>query len=480
MINARWFSCDKDERSTKQPGGGVPLAGELKEDCGVISPHFLVDGDVLGFNYCEIPELGRNYWVKNWVWRNGLWEAQLVVDVLGSYRAEIGNSVEYVVRAVNGDGAVVDSLYQPTADVTTVVESAGRPFLRPTLGGTFCLGVIGKSSSTGPCYYLVDPVQMTGFTNYLFSDNDYLGIDTDEISAGLQKALYNPAQYVVSCVWYPFTVANAGSAENIKFGWWVCQGASGRLLPAGMIYSGGVDFAVPKHPDSVERGKYLNLSPWSRYELYLRPFGTFQLDSSLLVNTDSLSAEWHIDLSCGNAVLEVLDDNSDMLLEVNGMVGVPIQLAQMARNPFAGMQMSRANANAGMSVMGGVINGAASLIAGDIGGGVSALTGIGSTAINWKYDHVESAAKAQIPMLTTSGSQGSRADLYEEAQLVGRFAGLPGEDRAHQGRPLMQMRRIGSLSGFVQVAAPKIQIARATADEMGLIKEYMTGGFYFE
>lgn len=480
MIDVIFYTIDKDERSTKRPTGGTTLTGDIKDKCGVTAPHFLVNAsNPSGWNYAYIAAWQRYYWVRDWIWTEGLWECVLFEDVLGTYKTEIGNSTEYVVRAFNGDGAVIDSRYVCTAKDVTIEASGGRPFLRPELGGTYCLATMGKDSSTGPCYYLVDPINMRTFTDYLFEDNGYLMIDTDEISDGLQKALYNPIQYVVSCVWYPFTVSNAGSAAKINFGWWEAP-ATGRYLPSGAIYTDSVEIEIPKNPLAAERGIWTNIAPYARYELFFRPFGTFQLDTTLLAEAESITCEWHIDLTCGNGTLVVETNNGKQLLQVPGMVGVPTQLAQMARNPFAAMQMQRGVIASGFAGLGSVVGGAASLISGDIAGGVSSIANIGVVATNAAYDYIESSAKAQIPSITSSGSQGSRADLYEEVKVVGHFAGLPGEDREHAGRPLCKMVRIGSLSGYVLVSDPKIAITGAYASEMGLIKQYMSSGFYYE
>lgn len=481
MINITFYTFNKDERSTKRPTGGTTLSGEIKENCGVTAPHFLVNhAGPTGWNYAYIEALGRFYWVREWVWMNGLWECVLAEDVLGTYKTQIAASSEYVLRAAASfDGSLVDSKYPCTADETTIEESGGRPFLRPTIGGTYCLGVLGKSHGTGVGYYLVDSVQMTAFTGYLFGDSGYLGIGDDEISEGLQKALYNPIQYVVSCIWYPFTFEGIGTAQSIKFGWWEAP-ASGRYMPQPAIYTGSVSIDVPKSPYTNSRGKWTNLAPYGRYELFFRPFGTFQLDSTLLVDAGSVDCEYHIDLACGNATLNVTTDDDKQLLQVPGMVGVPVQLAQMARNPFAGMQMQRGVINSGFAGLGAVVGGAASFMTGDIAGGVSSIASLGQVATNATYDYVENAAKAQIPSITSSGSQGSKSDLYEEVKLVGHFAGLPGEDRAHAGRPYCKMATCGSLPGFLLVSDPKLEIAGAYASEVDMVKRYMSTGFYME
>ena len=52
-------------------------------------------------------------------------------------------------------------------------------------------------------------------------------------------------------------------------------------------------------------------------------------------------------------------------------------------------------------------------------------------------------------------------------------------DREHLGSPLMAKRTINTLSGYVQVERPDVDII-GTVQEKDEIVAYMQGGFYYE
>ena len=67
------------------------VSGELKEGTSIIDPTIIFQSiDVMAFNYVEIPQFGRSYFVKN-ITNIGkdLWQIDMHVDVLGTYKTKI-------------------------------------------------------------------------------------------------------------------------------------------------------------------------------------------------------------------------------------------------------------------------------------------------------------------------------------------------------------------------------------------------------
>ena len=100
-MQATFYQFAKRTNSTKLPSGGQGFGIDLKAPCNIIDPEIKIatQSDPTGFNYCYLPTFSRYYWVKNWTYSDGLWNASLTVDTLASYRDQIGNSTEYVVRS---------------------------------------------------------------------------------------------------------------------------------------------------------------------------------------------------------------------------------------------------------------------------------------------------------------------------------------------------------------------------------------------
>ena len=121
-MNITFYSINKKQNSTKRPAdSGVTYDCKLKEECSILTPNIKLDlglSTAPSFNYAYISDWGRYYFVKNWTFYNRLWEADLEVDVLGTYKTEIGNSSMYVLRsASNYDTNIIDTYYPAKFDV---------------------------------------------------------------------------------------------------------------------------------------------------------------------------------------------------------------------------------------------------------------------------------------------------------------------------------------------------------------------------
>lgn len=114
-MNVKFYTFSKRVNSTARPTGGTDYTVILKEPSSVISPRLDLiwtgTGSPTAFNYAYIGDFGRYYWVTNWEYQNRKWTASLSVDVLASWKTEIGNSAKYVLRsAADSDPNIIDKI----------------------------------------------------------------------------------------------------------------------------------------------------------------------------------------------------------------------------------------------------------------------------------------------------------------------------------------------------------------------------------
>ena len=122
-LTVDFWTFGKRENATSQPSAN-PLKTyntvQLKDNCSVVNPALkireAVNVRVMDWNYCYIHEFSRYYWVSDWMWDNGIWVCELQVDVLASFRTDIGNQSLYILRSYQDssgnilfDGNIVDS-----------------------------------------------------------------------------------------------------------------------------------------------------------------------------------------------------------------------------------------------------------------------------------------------------------------------------------------------------------------------------------
>jgi len=471
-INIALYHFAKRDNSTARPvansgnGTDTVYTGELKTGCSMLSPQVMFKFEPgfspRKFNYGYIPLFERYYFIEDWEWSAGLWIAKMGVDVLATWKLYIEKDTEYITRAAGAsNGQVLDLLYPSKAIPQIVHSTALSGWVNNMSEGWFVLGVINKDGNalSAISYYVLTADAMKNFKSALLGTSAWLYEGITEISEELTRALVNPYQYIASCMWFPVQPPTWYHTSGLQIGWWnladvPCDGVG--KTPT-KIFNGSI--SIPKHPQAAARGAYLNSAPYSSYNIDFRPFGYINLDAQKLSTTSTLYWQYQLDFVNGGATLRLStkSDYTDSVLITSAQVGVPVQLAQIATDWIGAAQ-------GGMQAVGGI----AGAFLGDVAGGIaSAATGIGN------------ALNALAPKVTTSGSTGSFAGISKSIEIVATFLLVVDEDNETRGRPLCEVRRVGDLDGYIQVANCDINLP-ATSAEIVRVKNYMEGGFFHE
>lgn len=96
-------SSSPREKIGKSLTSGSVFSCSLKEGTSVYRPTLLIksDADVSSYNYMQIPQFNRSYFIEDCVLINGLWEVTGHVDVLETYKAQILNNDAVIKRQQN-------------------------------------------------------------------------------------------------------------------------------------------------------------------------------------------------------------------------------------------------------------------------------------------------------------------------------------------------------------------------------------------
>lgn len=459
MIDVTLYEFKKRENSTLRPDSTATQkthSCSLKERTSLLNPVLIFDFGKQGlpvyYNYCYIEDFGnRYYFIRDWSYDHGLWVAECEVDVLGSWKISIGNSTQYILRSsYTYDGGVIDEMYPAKQPPTVSVVDTASPWTTVLANGTYVISVLNREDGgVGSAhYYALTQDQMNEFMSFMLGDEDYTNIS--EISTELTKALFNPVQYVTSCVWYPFT-AGGTVISQIPFGWWV-NTTSGKTLTDTIHYE-TLEFTVPKHPQAASRGAYLNKAPYSYYTLYFPGVGTIAIDSAQMA-ADTITVQCAVDMVANQARLTL---TCGKIISVHyAQLGVPIQITQFS------------NAKNYEGIATGVSNAFASAALGSVSGFVSGA-----------FNAIMSGVKTAAPEGTTIGSNGSIVGLAYRPQLKAVFYELVSEDNADLGRPLCQAKVISTVPGYIEVLHADVALT-GTATENQRIKSYMESGFFYE
>lgn len=461
------FTFSKRDNSTAQPTGtGTEFTCVLKSGSGIMRPVLAFDiglsSDPSSYNYAYIAAFDRYYFIEEWYFDRALWTATLKVDVLATYKTEIGAASLYVLRAAGDhDGDIIDTLYPAKTGCSYASDVKTNPWWNDL---SWVVGVISRSSNMGSmAYYGMDSANCVTMCQNL-QDRSFIitaanGFDLTELSDALQLSLVDPIQYVKTCMALPVSItdlANIGSLAAVYAYSWDTQATGYKILQAPYINK-SFTFDISKHPDTNTRGNYVNASPFTSITLTLPPFGTIDIDTSVTCSASTLTADVRIDPITGKGILTV-SCNNIVLNRVEAQLGVPISLSSVTRD-MLGVAGSLAGG------LGGAITGG---LSGNIAGGLSSVfTGIGN------------AVGSIMPRASTVGTSGGFATGMGDFRLDHQFFRPVDDDNAHNGRPLCKMKTISSLSGYILVQDGDVSTT-GTSSEDAAIRTYLENGFYYE
>lgn len=479
-MTIKFYSMSKRPNSTKQPAPNSEIltlsSVELKDECSYINPTIRIKDKVSGvtfvpglYNYVYIPLWTSYYFVRDWRYINGAWEVDLSLDCMATHKTEIGNTSAYIIRSASQyNGNIIDSFY-PASVVKSVSKQAltGSIYHTSLPAGAYVVGVINNASSAYNVgainYYALSQAQLSSLLQYLFSSNIFNNSNITEMGEGLYKSLFDPFQYIVSCMWFPQDISGFGTTtETIKVGYWD-TGISG-VRVANIVKNMNIKTASPisAHPLAATRGNYLNYAPYTTLTLYLPPFGEIPIDTTfnqympntyvwvkVMIDAITGQADAYISLTDGTSTDQNADPGRYMTMR-SAQIGVPIQLAQITSDYITA--------------------------ASSAGGAVANLIGLDIAGL---FENIITGVKAAMPKVSTSGANGSFIEIIEEPFLVCEYASLAAENNSEFGRPLCDTRTINTLSGYIKCGEADHAFA-GTAYERQTINEFMRNGFFYE
>ena len=463
-FTVRLFTLSKRDNSTKRPtGNGTVYSCIIKSGSGILHPTISLDlgkvNDPSQYNYAYIPDFDRYYFIEEWYFERALWTASLKVDVLATYKTEIGNSHLYVMRcASEHNGNIIDTLYPAKSGCSYAYDTITNPWWDNI---SYIVGVVSRAGNMGSlAYYGMTGTAIHTMCQNLLDDcvTEDNGFSWDDCSQALQLSLVDPMQYVKSCMALPVSISeisNIGSASSVyAFNW--NTGATGYKIALAPYINKSFTFNIQKHPDTSSRGNYVNSDPFTKITLTLPPFGTIVIDTSVTCNASTLTAQIRIDPITGKAILTI-SCNSIVLNRVESQLGVPISLSSVTRD-YVG------TASSALGSISGVVGGA---LSGDVAGAIGSLSGIGN------------AVKSAMPRASTIGTTGGFASAMGTFRLDHQFFRPIADDNTHNGRPLCAMRTLNTLSGYIIIQDGDVAI-NGTSAEDAQVRQYLETGFYYE
>lgn len=489
MFTITLYNIKKKPNSTGLPTASNTVASTTytkclaKDDSSILTPVILISDSLANlakYNYAYIADWKRYYYIDDIVLTGGgLCEMSLHTDALATFRTDIRNSSQYVLRASSTyDGEIIDRFYPIKSGVTgqanalyhtvksiTKNISYSLYFSKNMTDGVYVVGIIGANDS-GITYYAFSYL---GFKTLLTNLMAYTPTDMNDVSTGIAKALADPLQFLTTCYWYPSAVVSADdyATQTLTFGGYSISVFCAKIPsnPVEHLRTAGL---ITNHPQQNSRGIYLRTSPYSEYVLHFNPFGMFTLDGVKLCNSNfnAIACDWYVDCTTGSAELfvypakqtgssvDTITEYTDILLLHYSMqdYAVPVQLTQLTVNALD--------------------------TAGSVAGAIGSLFRLDFASL---FGNVSSAIQSTNPSVSAKGTAGSFLSYKTvEPALFCQFTDLVDEDINKNGRPLCKSVQLSTLSGYVQTANASISANGAIQAENEMIENTMNNGIYIE
>lgn len=486
----------KDISSTKVPALGnytsyTDYTCEFYEPFSLTDPRVIltlsISEDLSKINYAYISTFGRYYWVTGIEYMDGRWLISLSVDVLATYKTQIGSSSQYVVRSASArDGDITDNAYPLTGNIITSAKTNDgwtAPFKNELKDGMFIVGIVGESNSGSVSFGAVNYYGFTlanfgSFISALMANTgDWLKTaDTtiNDLKSNTLKTILNPMQYITTCAWFPLSYTyGTDSTADIDFGWWAISGITHKKLSTTTdgtpVISGTLGFntSSTRHPQASARGNYLNRDPYAEYTLYIPQLGNITIPSDIYAKSNYINVDYFVDFPTGYATFDIEGRaNADgtgtkyFITRTSARISVDVPIAQIAIDTVGAAQ-------SGVGTIGGAISN------GIVGNIVGLITGLVQGGI-------DTAVKATQPIPNIMATAGSISTCQYAPRIVAKFRYVADAANDLIGSPYCRKVSINTLSGFVLCATKHIQIPGATRPEIEAVEEYLTSGFHYE
>ena len=486
-----FYAFAKRINSTKIPGNGHEVEGNIFEPCEILAPVLIISPNNynITYNYVQIPEFERYYFIKSWEFSGGRYYATCAVDVLASHKTQIGETTQYVLRSASEfNEYVIDTKYPQLANPVRKYIALSTPFKKFN-SGNIVVGIIGgESGGTGVSYYVMTPGKFSEFRKKVMSALPAVPEgETLEVSDTLGKMLYNPYQYVVSAMWFPFNNVPTGASSTIYCGFFNTEISAPILDNSEGAYLINSE-SIPDHPQ-IERGKWLNGEENRRIIVHYPPFPDLVIPSMVGAGASNVSLSVLTDFISGQASLTAdysAAGGKTMKVSAMGALGVPLMLAQVTPT----LNTPRVI----LAKAGGEI----------LSDPVGTISEWSEKLFGWfapePYDAAtrETAKKAGVDLSAATPTKSSVANplLSYNVSVTGTtgctayssfphyievtYMLLSDEDNARIGKPLCAPKKINTLSGYFVCATGTFEISGAMYAENVAISGFLTSGTYWE
>lgn len=474
-FTVNFYTFSKRINSTAVPNNPViSVQCSLKDNSGIINPILEISTSVnpQALNYAYIPQFDRYYWVNDWTWILGRWEVTLNIDVLGSYRSQIGSSSHYVLRSsYRYNQNLVDDLYPALAwQPNYYIDTESFNFATSILDGTFVIGVVNRQPENfgAVSYYTMTASQIHALIRDMLPTASETWLQGfSQMTDTLYRSIYSPFDYIKSCKWFPVDIRGTGNDETMYFGNYESN-ATGRPIRDNTLfwYDTIKDVYLPTSWISLD-AKY-RVQPYAHIYLYCNPWGVIELNPLDFTDSRIIHLVMQLDYINGDAILKIyktVGTTNYFIVQKVAKLAIDITLSQSSIDVSS---LTTSTLGAGVGITSLI---AASNPAGIIAGGITAGAGVFNAILSTQPTMGNSVG------VTANSIKGLGTG---EIMLIYTSTYFASEDNTENGKPLCETVTLNSIPGYIKCLHGEMSIDGAYNEELSMISEFLTNGFFFE
>lgn len=438
-----WLNFSKRKNSTLRPTstGMVERDVVLKDNCSIMNPIFDTANVPDTVTYIYVPDFGRYYFVSDimHVTKDRI-EIHCTIDVLATYKGEIGGTTAFIARSSAVNLMLPDSNVVATNEIVHTDVTEGDTIPGSNMG-IYVARFLGSCGIQSFCFSSLAQIQQV-FNTYYTANLPYTSVP--EAIKSLITAMADPAKYVLSLKMFAVDV-DSGADDYPSWG----------------FLTNTIQWDVAKetlHKQVVITKPALYYNDWRDYDsrftscsVRLPGVGNIDLDPKYLKTV--LSCWYDIDVISGNCRVTLMA-GSKIIGVMDGIAGADIPIG-------------------GISGLGGLA-------------GVPGLVGaLSLNPLNFAEDAARSVGKiigdALNPPTSVLSARGNITEWIQNPfiQVSVTHRGSTEIAPIGEGRPDMNNRTISSLSGYMVCEKATVNLAGYDS-ERDAVNGYLNSGFYYE
>lgn len=432
------FNFQKRNNSTKRPSGGTSLTVRLKDGTSLYAPSFQLSGvdNIYQYNYLKWDD--RYYYITDIIATNGTFEIQCDIDVLATWKDEIGSTTAFIKYATSGYDESVPDERLSTKDDVIINRNSGQLFEGYPSG--YVVGYIGEQGSASPVVGLSESqlvtlqnaIQSSAFAEFLSDPGN-----------ALSKILSDTASAITSCRYLPKIGIGGDKAVVLAGGYET--GITGKEVDVSLPNTLNIDI-----PWNFPQNDFRNRAKYTSVLVYLPAYGYAQLNTDDLVGKTSLSVTALLDSTVGVVAYDV-----GGIFKAEADISTPVQISTVTQGNPLGAIVSGAGA------IGGIVTGNPGVAVASLFGAVvsSMQTNVGSAGALGSHSSWSLKAEVQVIVI-------SHDTTIEPSSMA-----------TTQGRPCMKMKSIDA--GYNECVNASVQCS-APENIKDRINSLLNGGVYYE